>query len=434
MRRLVLIVFAILLSAPTAAHAGAFDAPVAPAIAGTLPPGFTETTVWNGLGNPMALRFAPDGRVFVASKSGIINVFDDLNDTTPTVYADLSARVHDYWDRGLLGLALDPDFTRGRPYVYVLYAYDKAPNSPTTPRWNDACPTPPGPNKDGCVITGRLSRLTAAGEEKVLIDDFCQQYPSHSLGSIDFGPDGMLYVSSGDGASFTFADYGQKGTPVNPCGDPPGSPLTPPTSQGGALRSQSFRRPASQPAVLNGAILRVNPNTGDAAAGNPAIADPDPQRRRIVAYGLRNPFRFTFRPGTNEVWSGDVGLDTWEEINRTQNVAPGSKLRLAVLRGSGAGGRLRLARAEQLRDPVRRRGSCRDRAVLRLQARRRGRRGGELPGRLLVDLRAGLLQRRRVPGGLQGRAVLRRLLAQVHLGHVQGRGRAAGPRDASRRS
>ena len=122
------------------AHAAdPFAAPMASAaLAGTLPAGFNETTVWSGLGNPTVIRFAPDGRVFVASKSGIINVFDGLGDTTPTVYADLRTRVHDFWDRGLLGVALDPQFTTGRPYVYVLYAYDKAPNSTQQPRWGDA--------------------------------------------------------------------------------------------------------------------------------------------------------------------------------------------------------------------------------------------------------------------------------------------------------
>ena len=76
----------------------------------------------------------------------------------------------------------------------------------------------------------------------------------------------------------------------------------------------------AQDATLDGAILRVHPDTGDAAPDNPAIGNPNPRRRRIVAYGLRNPFRFTFRPGTGEIWSGDVGWNADEEINRTPDV------------------------------------------------------------------------------------------------------------------
>jgi glucose/arabinose dehydrogenase len=128
------VLLAAALSLPSAALAAPFGAPMAPALAGTLPAGFTETTVWTGLGNPTVIRFAPDGRVFVAAKSGIVNVFDNLGDTTPTQFVDLRRKVHDYWDRGLLGMALDPGFTTGRPYVYVLYAYDKAPNSAQQPR------------------------------------------------------------------------------------------------------------------------------------------------------------------------------------------------------------------------------------------------------------------------------------------------------------
>ena len=289
-----------------------------PAAAGsaTLPPGFQERIVFAGLTNPMAVAFAPDGRVFVGQKNGQIKVFDSLTDTTPTIFADLRTNTYDNWDRGLLGLALDPQFP-ARPFVYVLYTYDARPGG-TAPTWNDACPTPPGPTDDGCVVTGRLSRLTASGNtttgaEQVLIQDWCQQFPSHSVGSLEFAADGSLYVSAGDGASWTFADHGQNG---NPCGDPPGgTAIAPPSAEGGALRSQDIRT-AADPLGLDGTILRIDPNTGAGVAGNPFATNANANWRRVVATGLRNPFRTTVRPGTNELWIADVGWNTWEEINR----------------------------------------------------------------------------------------------------------------------
>jgi PKD repeat protein len=151
----------------------------------------------------------------------------------------------------------------------------------------------------------------------VFINDWCQQYPSHSVGDLAFGGDGALYVTGGDGASFNFADWGQDGSPLNPCGDPPGgvgAVLTPPTAEGGALRSQDLRT-TSDPTTLDGTVLRLNPLTGEPASGNPTTSG-DLNARRIVAQGLRNPFRMTIRPGTSEVWLGDVGWGTWEEINR----------------------------------------------------------------------------------------------------------------------
>jgi PKD repeat protein len=296
--------------------------------AATLPPGFQESVAFSGLTNPTVVRFSDDGRIFVAEKSGLIKVFDSLTDTSPSIFADLNVNVYNFWDRGLLGMALAPGFPTN-PYVYVLYTYDHELGSAApAPRWgtpgvySDPCPTPPGPTGDGCVVSGRLSRLQAAGNvmtgsEQVLVEDWCQQYPSHSIGTVEFGQDGKLYASGGDGASFNFADWGQDGTPLNPCGDPPGgvgATLAPPTAEGGALRSQDLRTSAD-PVSLDGSIIRVDPVTGAGLPDNPLAASADPNARRIIAHGMRNPFRFTPRPNTDELWVGDVGWNDWEEIN-----------------------------------------------------------------------------------------------------------------------
>jgi len=297
-------------------------------------PGFIDTTAIEGLTRPVAVRFAADGSVFVAEKSGIIKRFPSLTDTSYDVVADLQTEVHDFWDRGLLGFTLDPAYPAS-PYAYVLYAYD-APIGGSPPTYGDACPKPPGATTDGCLVSGRLSRLTISGAsatETVLINDWCQQFPSHSVGDLRFGPDGALYATGGEGASFNNVDFGQFGgtgtptpptppTPPNPCADPPvglGGAQSPPSAEGGALRSQSLRRVAGEPVSLDGTVIRVNPATGAAAAGNPNIANPSTNARRIVGYGLRNPFRFTFRPGSSELWIGDVGWNSREEIDRLAN-------------------------------------------------------------------------------------------------------------------
>ncbi|WP_157610164.1 PQQ-dependent sugar dehydrogenase [Spirillospora albida] len=296
--------------------------------AAALPANFQMETVFSGLNMPTNVEFSPDGRVFVAEKSGIVKVFDSLSDTSATVYADLRPQVFNGWDRGLLGMALHPDFPAD-PRVYVLYTYNGQmgggyPRWPSSDGTNEQCPTPPGANDSGCVVAGRVSVLSpavqaqvaqaAAPSEQVLIEDWCQQFSSHSIGTLAFGEDGQLYVGGGDGAGFQYADYGQKD---NACGDPPrpaGTPLTAPSAEGGALRSQDMRTPAD-PTTLDGAIIRVNPDTGAASAGNP-VTTGDANARRVIAYGLRNPYRFTIRPGTNEIWAGDVGYNSWEEINR----------------------------------------------------------------------------------------------------------------------
>ena len=272
----------------------------------TRAPGVQQEVAWQGLTVPTAVRFAPDGRVFIAEKSGIVKVFDSIADTTPTVFADLRAKVDPTADNGLLGLAIDPGFP-AKPYVYVAYV--------TKPSVFCA-----GYQCQG--YGGRIARLKADGDqavsEDVLVQGGCFALQGHTTDHLEFGRDGALYASAGDGAAQSFTDYGQTG---NVCGDPDqpaGTSLTPPTSEGGSLRAQDARTPGD-PQTLDGTILRIDPATGDGLPDNPFASSPDPMARRIVAYGLRNPYRFTIRPETDELWIGDNGDDDWEELDRLED-------------------------------------------------------------------------------------------------------------------
>ncbi len=278
------------------------------------PSGFQETTVISGLTNPTVVRFAPDGRVFVAEKSGLIKVFDSLSGHDPDDVRGPRTNVHNFWDRGLLGMALASQLP-GDSYVYVLYSLRppaRAAPPPVGYSWRHLGRVPDTRRSDDGRLrrsAARLSRLQAdgnvmTGTEQVLVEDWCQQYPSHSVGTVEFGPDGMLYARAGDGASFIFADYGQVGN-LNPCGDPGGSPRHPPPKA-----ARSGARTCAPPAIPSGSTGRSSGSTRRPAQGlptNPLAGSPDPNARRIIAHGLRNPFRFAFRPGTKEFWVGDVG-------------------------------------------------------------------------------------------------------------------------------
>lgn len=280
------------------------------AAAQIIEPYFQVETVFSGLNYPTVVRFSSDGRVFVAEKGGTVKIFDSLTDTTPTTALDLSAEVYAYWDRGLLGMALHPNFPT-TPYIYLLYTLDTHP-------YNDACPSPPGANTDGCMANGKLVKVqvnpnnTTGAPIPLISGMWCQQFPSHSIGTLEFGPEGALYVSGGDGASFTAVDYGQLGgtqsgtpTPQNPCADP--------LNEGGALRSQDLRT-SGDPLSYSGTVLRINPDTGAAWPGNP-LTGGDSSDDAILAIGLRNPFRMTIAPD-GDVFVGDVGWNTWEEVNK----------------------------------------------------------------------------------------------------------------------
>jgi glucose/arabinose dehydrogenase len=298
-----------------------------------LPEGFQDSVAIDDLEQPTSFRFAADGRVFVAERSGKILVFESIDDATPEVFADLRTDVYDSGDRGLLSIALDPKFTAGRPYVYALYTYDHIlGDSNPPPKWGkpnttgDPCPDLNG--GDACLVSGRLVRLKAIGSQAeealgkpvqlTLVEGWCQQFSSHSVGDLRFGPEGALYASGGDGASFTSADYGQLGDNPNPCGDPPdpaGTALSPPTAEGGSLRAQSNE-------VLNGKVIRVDPDTGEGWPGNPLLGNEAStgaaaeNEGRIIAKGFRNPFRFAFDPAHGEIYVDNVGSSEIEELAR----------------------------------------------------------------------------------------------------------------------
>ena len=258
----------------------------------------------NGLEAPVSIAFAPDGRRFVTEKLGKIVTFDSTADNSPTLTADISDQVQDASDRGLTGLAIDPAYP-AQPYVYISYAYDSTGSG-------DGCVVT-GPNYTNCPGSGRVARIRidpATGvasngtadqpvdpPQTVLASGWCMQFPSHAIDDLAFAPDGQLLASAGDGADYATADYGQYG---NPCGDP--------LDEGGSFRSQDWMT-SGDPLGYGGSVIRINPHPADPA---------HPDAPTMLAYGLRNPFRIQIRPGTNELWIGDVGHNLYEEIDRTQ--------------------------------------------------------------------------------------------------------------------
>ena len=245
-----------------------------------------------GLFLPTDLEFSPDGRVFVAEKTGSIKAYDSIDDTTATTVANIA--VQGDADQGLLGLAVDKDFPT-RPYIYIAYAI---------------------PN--GGSPAGRVARITInpatnqmVGSPLTLLTNWCNGgATTHAIDDIDFGEDGALYVSAGEW-----------GEPSNILSS--GSCNGDPSGQTGSFRSQD-RQTSGDPQGLNGTIIRMHPDTGAPMPDNPLINSSDPILRYVIADGLRNPYRIKLRPNTNEVWITDVGQNAFEEINKIDNTLSGS--------------------------------------------------------------------------------------------------------------
>jgi len=270
-----------------------------------MPDGFLQDTIVVGLELPTSFAMAPDGRIYVAEKSGKVRIVQD-GQLLPDPFIDLSNEVNDASDRGLLGIALHPDWP-STPYVYLAYTYDPPEikdRNPAGARVSRVLRLSADPDNlnvaqvgSGMVILGAASTAEHIGNPdegdtlpfscfddagSFVRDCIANEGTAHSLGNLTFGRDGALYVSSGDGI-------------VNSKGN------------SRALDINS----------LNGKILRIDPITGEGFASNPFFdGDAGSNRSKVFALGMRNPFRFTVDPRNGQLIMGDVGNNNWEEINR----------------------------------------------------------------------------------------------------------------------
>src|SRR5262245_36881132 len=287
------------------------------------PSGFVEDVVASNLPFATGIAFAPDGRMLITLKGGVVRVYQN-GTLLPTPFLDITSQVSNSNDRGLLGIAIHPDFPH-TPYVYLLFTWNPPGFSniaigarvsrlirveaDPAQGYNVALPgsdqtqtTPGGPghvillgtnstaanigNPNDGRDTTKASCMTGLTMAGAPIDNCLpSDEDSHSIGTVMFGNDGSLFAGSGDGSNYTAVDPR-------------------------ALRSQNVNS-------LAGKIMRIDPVTGNGLPDNPFYdaTCPTCNRSKVYAKGLRNPFRFTVHPVTNEVYIGDVGWNTWEEID-----------------------------------------------------------------------------------------------------------------------
>jgi glucose/arabinose dehydrogenase len=283
------------------------------------------STVTDGLGQPIAIEFSPGNSsiAYVASKTGIITAVDITTGQNLGTVLDISTKVNDAADRGLMDIALDPNFP-SKPYIYAFYVVDPADAAGhtgsagldgdgnrfayvvryTANASNGYLSVVPGSEKilvggggDSLAdISGggalNFTEPVHSGEQSSAIDPstggFKQDYIkvdslSHAGGSLVFGPDGALYVTTGDGTSFDYAD--------------------PRTSEVQSIGS------------LSGKVLRIDPMTGRGFADNP-FAEPDlnSNQSKVYQLGLRNPFAAAFDQDGHLILS-ETGWFSYEEIN-----------------------------------------------------------------------------------------------------------------------
>jgi len=225
------------------------------------PTAYTWETIASGLKRPIDLKPDGSGNLLIVENPGRIRLFQN-GQLLADPFLDIDDRVDDSGnEQGLLGLALHPNYSQNG-YLYVDYT-DK--------------------NGDTIVSRFQANGNVADPNSETIILKIKQPFQNHNGGALAFGPDGYLYIATGDGGA---------------AGDPFGN--------------------AQNTKVLLGKILRI-----DVDSAQPyAIPADNPFGNEIYYYGLRNPWRFSFDMSTNDLYIGDVGQGDWEEIDF---VAKGSR-------------------------------------------------------------------------------------------------------------
>jgi glucose/arabinose dehydrogenase len=235
------------------------------------PPAVTLREIARGFSAPLAIAHAGDGsgRLFVVEKNGVIKVVKNGN-VLATPFLDIRAQVASTGERGLLGLAFHPQFAANRRFFVY---YTMLPDNGTGGALRISSFRASATNPDVADAASEAEVITIAHPVN----------SNHNGGHLAFGPDGYLYAGTGDGGSG---------------GDPPNNAQTLSTLLGKLLR------------------LDVSAPAGYAIpASNPAYTGIAGARREIWAYGLRNPWRFSFDRATGDLYIGDVGQDAIEEID-----------------------------------------------------------------------------------------------------------------------
>lgn len=247
----------------------------AEAWAQAVPAGFTSTQVTADAESPTALAFLPNGDLLITEKDGLL-LFLPSGSATTTPALDLSASVCTFSERGLLGVAVHPKFAAGANWIYLYY---------TALRPDNAC-------------VNRVSRFRFAGgvvqpaTEQILLNNMPSIAGNHNGGDVQFGRDGLLYVSIGESGAPALA---QRRNIL-------AGKILRITAEGGIPRGNPFLGPGTSRCRTTGKT-----------AGNRTC-------REIFALGLRNPFRIAFDPNSSRARSrffiNDVGAGTWEEVDR----------------------------------------------------------------------------------------------------------------------